>query len=714
MSSSSRLWPLVVLAVTAGRASAGDLVVTAKDPEGLIVPGAEVAVIEADTRRTTGADGTAQFEGLAPGTYHVTVRLSGFTSARREVRLADNGPARVEIALSGAVHLSESVTVSPEPRDTFESYQPAAVIGGEELQQRLGATLGDTLATQVGVNARSFGPGPSRPVIRGLDGDRVLVLANGARTGDISSQSADHGVPIDPASAQQIEVVRGPATLLYGSNALGGVVNVITDAIPRQPARGWTGGFTGQAATANEEAAGAGSLGWGNERWALRAQGGARRTGDVKTPSGTVPNSESDLASGGFGLARTGGDGFVGASYSYDTTTYGIPLVEDGDTQLNPHRHHLDVRAERRNMGGLLGGVKLQLGYSDYRHDEKAGGVVATSFHNTLTEAQLLLNHRPVGRLKGTVGAWLTARSYTSEGEEALAPPTDQDALAGFVYEELSLGHVTLQAGARVDHSTFTPDGLSERRFTEMSASLGALVRLRENLTLAANAARAARHPSLEELYNHGPHAGNFAFEIGDPELDSEIGLGLDVSLRWRTARFHGEVTAFHNRIDNFIFPLQTGAVEDDLPVVQFVSRDSRIQGLEAHADIGLTRALWLELGADGVRGEIRTTNDPLPRMPPFRGWVGLRYERGGFHLEGELRGAAKQDRVYGAETDTDGYVLGNAHASYTFTTGRSAHTLTARVDNAGDTLYRNHLSFIKDAVPEVGRSLKLVYGVKF
>jgi iron complex outermembrane receptor protein len=173
-------------------------------------------------------------------------------------------------------------------------------------------------------------------------------------------------------------------------------------------------------------------------------------------------------------------------------------------------------------------------------------------------------------------------------------------------------------------------------------------------------------------------------------------------------------VTLFRNGIDNFIFPFQTGEVEDDLPVVRFTAADAVLYGFEAHADVKLTRNLWLELGGDGVHGELRDTDDALPRMPPYRGWAGLRYEHKGFHLEGEVRAAAKQDRVYGLETPTSGYAVVNLHGSYTYTTGSSAHTLTVRLDNAGDRLYRNHLSYIKDAAPEQGRSFRVVYGVRF
>jgi iron complex outermembrane receptor protein len=290
------------------------------------------------------------------------------------------------------------------------------------------------------------------------------------------------------------------------------------------------------------------------------------------------------------------------------------------------------------------------------------------------------------------------------------------------VYEELNLHHLSLQLGGRVEHNSFDPDGAAverpdvpKRDFTEFSGSVGVLGYLRDDLTLAFNFARAARNPSLEELYNLGPHAGNFAFEIGDPTLSTEIAHGADLSLRYRSARVAAEGTAFLNRIDKFIFPFQTGEIDEEgLTVVRFTSADSQLWGFEAHLDLGVTNQIWLILGGDAVRGELRADSTPLPRIPPHRLWAGLRFETKGFHVEGEVKNVGKQTRVYGAETPTDGYTVVNLNASYQLTTGTTVHTFTVRLDNAADELYRSHLSYIKDLTPEMGRSLKAVYGVRF
>jgi iron complex outermembrane receptor protein len=707
--------------------AASSVEITVSDNKGQPLPGATVSVVGTNLETVTDGKGVARFDAIPSGDYDITVRFPGFMSQRVDITAANDAPVRVEVTLPEALHYSESITVTPTGRDTFESYQPATVLGGEDLQQRLGSTVGATLQNEPGVNVRSFGAGNARPVIRGLDNDRVLILENGVRTGDLSSQSADHGVNLDPADADQIEVVRGPATLLYGSSAIGGVVNIISDEIPTHSVEDVHGSVTAQGATANEQGGIAGDVTVGNGRFAARVKGSYNRTSDYATPDPdleTVPNSFSRLKSGGGSFGYTGANGYAGAAYEYVTSHYGVPFVEEGETTLTPRRHKFDFRAERRNIGSFIDGVKVQAGFRDYRHDELEGsGAIATSFHNKTWEGELFLNHRPAGHLEGTFGFWALNRDYTSAGEEALAPPTKQNSVAGFLYEEVNFRHLSLQLGGRVDHTTFDPDGAAVERpdvpardFTEFSGSVGVLGYLRDDLTIAVNFARAARNPSLEELYNLGPHAGNFAFEIGDPTLPTEIGYGTDVSLRYRAARIVAEGTVFLNNINDFIFPFQTGEIEEEenLPIVEFTSADSQLKGIEAHVDAGLTRNVWLIFGGDSVRGELRSDGTPLPRIPPYRLWVGMRYENDGFHVEGEVRNVGKQDRVYGAETPTDGYTLLNLHGSYQITTGTTVHVFTVRLDNATDELYRNHLSYIKDLTPEMGRSLKFVYGLKF
>jgi iron complex outermembrane receptor protein len=709
------------------------------------IAGAAVQIEELRRQAVSQADGTFTIDNVPAGTYHVSVISDGYSSRRTEVRVPAAGP--IELPVDPELHFEEVVSVAAESRSQFDAFQPTAVLAGQELSKQLEMSLGATLENQPGVASRSFGPAPARPVIRGLDGDRVLILQDGQRLGDLSSQSGDHGVNVNPAAATRIEVVRGPATLLYGANAIGGLVNIITDEIPTRPQEGVGGNFTFDLGSAAREAAGAGDVHIGNGTLALHVGGGGRRSGDVQTPAGEVGNSQSRGGFGNVGLAWTGARGYAGGSYGYDDTRYGIPVVEDGTIQITPRRHSLTLRGGAAGLEGAIDSFRATAAHRRYEHEELEGDVVGTLFTNNTTEFELMGSHRAVGRLKGSAGGWVLDRAFSATGAEALSPGVDQRGVAAFLYEEVTWPHLTFQFGGRVDHTRFEPAGNDDARsFTNGSGSVGLLLRpaaADDRVTIAASLAHAARNPALEEMYFFGVHHGNFALEVGDPNLESEKALGFDLSVRLRSSRVSGEVTYFRNDITDFIFrnviddrgfearepefiarfggrepaghEHAGGAQEgEDLTIVEFVGADALLQGLEAHADVQLGAGFSVETGVDYVRGALKGSGVALPRIPPLRTRAGLRYQLNALQVGGDLTATLDQGRVSGAEAPTDGYRLLKFFAAYSFTAGGATNTITARLDNAADALYRNHLSLIKQLVPEMGRNFKLLYNVKF
>ncbi len=708
------------------------------------LPMAAALVVIDELRREVRADddGYYVFDAVPPGQYHVGVRAEGYTTRRTEVTVGAT-PATLNLSIDFDLHFAEILSVSPQARPQFESYQPTSVLAGQDLAKQLESTIGATLSESPGVAMRSLGPGPARPVIRGLDGDRVVVLEDGQRMGDLSSQSADHGVPINPAAAKRIEVVRGPATLLYGANAIGGLVNVITDQIPTEKTTTTAGDFTVDFGSNGGQAGGAGDVHVGNGTFAFHFGGASRRSGNMTTPEGEVDNSQSRMVMGQVGGAWTGDNSYVGASYGYDDTSYGIPVVEDGQISLTPKRHAFSARAGASEMGGWLRSYRATLGVRRYEHSEVEGGEVGTTFNNDSVEGEVLLSHRPTGRLVGSLGGWFLDRAFKATGAEALSPPVNQQSFAAFLYEEVKWSHATLQFGGRLDQTNYEPGGvLPARDFTEWSGSLGLLIQpeaARDNFVIAASLARAARAPALEELYFFGPHPGNFSFEIGNPNLAAEQGLGFDLSLRGRSDRFEAELTFFRNDIKNYVFrnPLSEEEFEEreagfdelfgvegedengghdhgEFPFVEFVGRDSVLMGVEAHLDLKLSTLFTLESTADWVTGELKDTGEPLPRIPPFRVTTGLKYQRNAFQAGGSVTVASNQSRVYGAETPTDGYLTARFFSSYSIARGGALHTFTARLDNAANESYRNHLNYLKDQLLEAGRSFKVVYTLGF
>jgi iron complex outermembrane recepter protein len=666
----------------------------------------------------TGPDGRYTLTNVPAGAYHLNVRGDGFLPLRVDVTVS-GAPQTSDLRIDPELHYSEVTSVSPDSRNQFDAYQATNVLGGQELTKELQSTLGATLQNEPGVATRSFGPGPARPVIRGLDGDRVLILEDGMRMGDLSSQSGDHGVNVNPAASSRLEVVRGPATLLYGANAIGGLVNVVTNEIPTAPVLKASGSLTVDAATAAAEGGAAGDVTVGRGHFAAHVSASGHRTGDYDTPEGTIPNSFSRAGFAEVGAGYVAENAYFGGSFAYDKTHYGIPFVEAGETNLDPRRSIFNVRGERRGMNGFLDSIRGSFGLRRYRHDELDGEEIATSFRNDTSEVELLASHKRVSRMKGSIGASFLTRSFESTGEESLSPPVDQKGGAFYVYEEIALSrHADFQFGGRYDHQAFTPAvDEPDRTFDNVSGSIGLLVHPTDATGIAFSLARAARNPALEELYFHGPHAGNNAVENGDPNLQSEHAVGFDAAFRWRSSRTSGDVTFFANRIDNFIFRQFTGEV-DELPVTFFTQADATLTGIESHVDVRLTSLWAAEGGIDYVRGQLTDLDQPLPRMPPLRGRAGLRFQKNAFQAGADAVFTAKQDRIFElngiGETPTDGYNLLKLFAAYSIAAGRAVHTFTARLDNATDELYHNHLNYLKDLAPELGRDFRIVYSVRF
>jgi iron complex outermembrane receptor protein len=715
------------------------------------VPSATVFVEELALETTSDGEGRFSFDGIAPGTYHVYVLAEGYSSRRTEV-VAGASAAPLIVAVDPELHFEEVVSVSAQARNQFESFQPTSVLAGQDLAKQVQSSLGATLENQPGVSSRSFGPAAARPVIRGLDGDRVLILEDGQRTGDVSSQSGDHGVSVNPAAAQRIEVVRGPATLLYGANAIGGLVNIISDEIPTSPVLGTRGTLTVDGGTAAAESGIAGDVHIGNGTFALHMGGSGRRAGDVYTPLGATANSQSRTGLGSVGLSWTGGRTYVGGSYGYNNSKYGVPVVEGGIIQLTPRRHAFTLRAGGQSLEGIFNEFRATVAVRRYQHDELEGNKVGTHFVNNTEEFELMLSHRPVGRLAGSVGGWFLDRTFEAQGAEALSPAINQRGVAAFLYEEIGWPHVTVQFGGRLDYTRYAPAGEPQRRFTTGSGSLGLLFRPVEaddRVVIAASLARATRVPALEELFFFGLHRGNFALELGNPALDPEQALGFDVSLRWRGPRISGEMTYFRNRISNYIFrnvldqadfaareesfaerfPSRAlvghdreeggNPITGDQPaevIVDFIGADAVLQGVELHTDVQIASRLTAQFGLDYVQGTIQASNDPLPRIPPLRFQGGLTYRHNALQMGADVTVAAAQKRISisGVETPTDGYYLAKAFVAYSVNAAGVLNTITLRAENLTNELYRSHLSLIKDLVPETGRNVRLLYTVGF
>jgi iron complex outermembrane receptor protein len=592
------------------------------------------------------------------------------------------------------------------------------------LAKKSPVSLGEALDGELGVAKRSFGPGTARPVIRGFDGDRVLVLQDGNRIGGLGFESGDHAEPVDILTVEKVEIVKGPATLLYGSSAIGGVVNAISGHDSAH--KGLNGYLTGIGSTNGPNGGASGGFEYGTEKWLFWGNSGGNGSGDYHSPIGTVQNSFSRevSAAAGFGYYPT--KGFFSFNYNFDKRRYGIPFdptEEDPEVVfLNPKRNSFEFRGGFRDTQSFIEAGTFTAQYNHYTHGEinSFTNEVNTAFTNKTFLYQGVFDQKKKGRLSGRFGFWGLHRDFSAAGEEALAPPTKGNAIAVFGLETLDFERLSVQFGGRVENNRYRPEETEERRilpnrsFTGFSGAVGIRVPTWKGGAFVANYSHSYRAPALEELYNNGPHPGNLAFEIGDPNLNRELGDGLDFGLRHSSKRVRFEANGFYYHIKDFIFLAPTGEIEDGLTVAEYVQGTTRYAGTEARFDAALHPAVWLNLGLDYVNAKLTASDTPLPRIPPLRGRVGLELRFKGLLVNPEMVMANHQDRIFTTETPTAGYAVFNISGSYLIARQHVAHIISFNFFNVGDALYRNHLSFIKEFAPEMGRGFRATYTLRF
>jgi iron complex outermembrane receptor protein len=693
----------------------------------------KVLIVPLGRATQTDDHGVFRIENIPAGNYEVVAHLHSLTDERKPVTIAAGGTAQVEFRLRlAAVREQVTVTASGKEETTLETFLPASSLDTTDLTAKSATSLGEVIENEAGVAKRTFGPGTSRPVVRGFDGDRVLILQDGLRTGTLSSQSGDHGEPVDPNSIERVEIVRGPGTLLYEGNAIGGVVNVVSNhhQLHKEPDKGLRGYVTGLGGSNNNRRGGSGGLEYGIGNWLLIGNGGAIYLDDYKAPTGRIPNSASEIRNGSGGIAHYGPRAYFNVAYALQDGLYGIPFAPDeeeveegeehdhGPISIPFRRHLLRVNGGFRNLEGPIEQVQLAATYTDWKHREREGDEVANRFFNKQFIYRGVFDQARSGRLSGTFGFWGLRRDYKAIGEEAITPPVNQDAFALFGVEQLSFEKVRLQFGARVERSAYDvpePDsGRRPRSFTGASASVGSNFPLWKGGAFVANFTSSFRAPALEELYSFGPHAGNLTFEIGDGGLRRERGNGVDFSLRHQGQRFRAEANYFYYRLSDYVFLAPTGDEDEGFPVARYRQGTSRYRGFEGRLSAGMHDKVWLHLGLDTVNAQLSNPQLPLPRIPPLRGRVGLDFRFGAFSILPEVILSNRQSRVYELETPTAGYAAVNMKALYSVTQKHFLHLFGVNVFNATDRLYRNHLSFIKAFAPEMGRGVLFTYTMRF
>jgi len=648
----------------------------------------------------------------------------------------------------------EIIVTAPFERDRADVLSGTSVVTGTGLTRDLRPTIGETLAHQPGVSATSFGPNASRPILRGFQGERVRVLTDGIGSIDVSNTSVDHAVVINPLTADRIEVLRGPAALLFGSSAIGGVVNVIDSRIPRKVPDEVVhiDGIATYASASDERSASStvdvpvagklvfhvdgsysktGDLATGGFSLspALRLQALASPDADIRNLAalrGTLANSAARTWNVGAGAALITDGGNLGFNVSHYDSLYGVPPRYSLDpnavteeVRLQVRQTRVDGRAEVNVGGALLDKIRFRGSFADYKHSEiDETGVVGTTFLNKGWEGRLELVQAKHGAWQGASGVQVAIRDFNVIGDEAFVPKNTTNQTGLFTLQSFDLGPFKAEFGARYERTGIEADASAiignpayKRSFDAFSGSLGASYALSPSLRIGLSGSHTERAPAAEELFANGPHAGTQSFEIGNPDFRKETSNGIEATLRGEGRGYSFSLAAYHNWFDNYIYEVQTGAVQDDLPVFQFAQASARYYGFEGEISVKLAEVGDYTLNLDGVGDYTRATiagGGPVPRIPPLRLLGGLEAQSDKIDARAEVEWTADQNRVAAFETPTKGYTLVNASLAWHPRGKRDRTSIVLSANNVFDVEARRHASFLKDFAPLAGRDIRV------
>lgn len=653
----------------------------------------------------------------------------------------------------------EVVITGTRARATADVLGGTAVLTNEELNRERRTTIGETLASQPGVSATSFGPNASRPVLRGFTGDRARLLIDGVGSIDVSNTSADHAAIINPLTADRIEVLRGPAALLFSPSSIGGVVNVIDSRIPRHMAESplhFDGLATYGTAADERSVSGVADIPVAG-KLVVHADGSYTKTGDMRsggyvlTPElraqaaasadpevqelaglkGEVPNTAARTWDVAGGAAIVDERGSLGFSVSRYDSLYGVPIrysldpsVEAEAVQLHAKQTRFDVRGDILTETAGIHQIRMRLAAADYQHSEiEDTGEVGTTFYSQGFEGRLELVQETHGEWEGVTGAQFATRNTRIVGEEKFLPRTESSQYGLFTLQSLDFGALKAEAALRYEHNDLRAQADADignpaydRSFDSLSASLGASYALADRLRFGVNLSRSERAPTQEELFANGPHAGTQAFEIGNPDFTTEKAWGVEATLKGTGEGWSLSAAAYYNWFSDYIYDAPTGEIEDDLPVFQYNQADARYYGFEIEGSARLATVGAFAINADALADYVRAEvvdEGPAPRIPPLRLLGGLEAQSDSLTGRVEVEHSFEQDRITAFETPTDSFTLVNASIAWKPWGDASNTSLTLSANNIFDVEARRHTSVLKDYAPLAGRDIRATLRVE-
>lgn len=696
------------------------------DTAGEPLAGAAVSLVELRRGTTTDAGGRFTIASVPFGVYHLSFQRVGYAPEVLHVEFGpQSGPFEARLKVSLIEDPGAQVTATPKATTSLTSPQPVSILSGEELHAAQQPSLGATVERLPGLRNWSTGTGVGKPSIRGLRSDRVLVVADGQRL-ENQQWGDEHGPQVETSAIERVEVIRGPSSVLYGSDALGGVVNVIHKELPTAFGRSAfaRGTVTGAYGSVDDMGEGGISLEGASGGFGFRGGYAGRGSGDVETPEGRLANSGNESQSAGGSLGWRGGWGSVDAGYRHRDERVEIHEDPAEDPAATPYQDIADDLAHARFLIPLGAQQRLEVnaGYGRNERSEFEAAddpLVALGLSSTSWNGDARFQHAALGPLEGVVGASFLSRDFEKFGEETLIPNSSDWNFGLYAFEQAESGPWHAAFGLRYDHRELDAEDdadlgvtAQQRTWDAVTGNAGLLRQLGKSAALVLNLGRGFRAPSSFDLFANGVHEGTVAYEIGDPNLGVETSLNTDVGFRLQTSATRLEVSGFVNWIDDFIYSRPTGAIDpgSGFEIFQVVQGDARLYGVEAGGDWHPERRLHFFGSADYVVGDNTSTGTPLPWVPPFRAQYGARFEPdpigAGIETYFGLRGEshARQTRLDPADTGPEGYTLAHLEAGVRVPVGAREVDFEITGRNLFDEPYQDFMSRYKTYALGPGR----------
>ncbi len=702
---------------------------------GETVPFVYLHVEELNRSTTTDANGYFKIQNLPVGEIHLAAHRLGYKTKHISLSISSDEELEIQILLSPTLLSSQSIEVTAnELTSGSHLTHVSQKLFGDDLRQQMGATLAQTLSNIPGVSQRTMGGATGRPIIRGLGDERLSILEDGINSGDISDQSSDHAVTIESSSTQEIEIARGPAALVYGANAVGGIINVVSNKISTNIPQRVNGTFSLSGETVSTAGASSLSLSVPVKSFVVNANVNGRTSLDINTPEGVIENSYTNTYSSTLGLSFVRDWGYIGSSLSYYDSNYGIPPDPAGHpngVDIDMHKFQYVVKGEYVIDQDFLKVWETDFSINNYNHIEfESNGSIGTEFGLVTTNLRSFVSHGELGVFeKGRTGISVEIEDYAVFG--ASTPNSNSYSFGAFIVEERDFNDVHFEAGVRFDFVRNAPKqndptsnigNIRTRDFTALSSSVEAIYPINEQIIIGATVLNSFRAPSLEELYSEGPHLASYSFEIGNPELEAERGLAKELFVTYNNRNTVIEAAVYHNGFSNYLYAQDTGRRNNrnpDLNDFQFVGVEAQLYGFELSLEQQLLKNLLFNGSISytiGRQNESTTSTKqvPLPLIPPLSFKSSIKYSAKSFEIGTRLTASAEQNDLGDFETKTDDFILLDGFASYSLMAGKLLHTFSFNVTNVLNNTYYNHLSRIKELNPEAGRNMSLLYRLYF